>query len=304
MVRAIILATVVLLGVGARAEALRVVSPSPGATVTPGQLVTLRLALDPGESATEVGVFTDGKTIPATQDGTAWVAEIRVPTEAVGPDLLIGYAILTGGGVAFADVAVNVDAGALRSLFVSVPMRFTFAGETAGVEVRGLFTDGVLRDLSLPVLGTTYSSSAPTVLAVDPSGVVQARETGDATLTVSSRGRTATVKIQVRIAPNDTNRIPVITAGPDQTVGSEERVVLSATATDADGDAVEYLWEQISGRVVTLHNPRSANPEFASPRTTGTMVLEFLVSARDAKGATTLPVVVRVTVNPLVADHD
>jgi len=280
------------------AEALHVVSPAPGTVVKPGDLVDLVLALDPGEASTNVGVMSDGQAVQAMQDGPVWRGKVRIATETVGGDLLVGYAVLTGGGVAFADVQVTVDAGAVRSLFLDVPLKFTHAGETAGVEVRGLFVDNVLRDLSDPALGTTYSSSDSTVLAVDAGGVVQARSSGDAVLTVTSGGHEVTAKIQVRIPASDTNRIPTITPGADQLVPPQHVVVLHATATDPDGDAIEYLWEQTAGRVVTLHNPRSDHPEFASPRVTTPQVLEFLVAARDAKGATTLPVVVRVTVDP------
>ena len=76
--------------------------------------------------------------------------------------------------------------------------------------------------------------------------------------------------------------------------------MLSAIATDPDGDPIEYLWDQMAGRLVVLHDPKSAAPEFVAPRTSMPQVLEFLVSARDAKGATTLPVLVRVNITPAV----
>jgi hypothetical protein len=285
-------------------SSLRILSPAPGASVPAGELVTLRLALDAGESAAQVGVFSEGEAVAATAEGGEWVGQVRIPRDAVGPDLLVAYAVLNGGGVAMADVAVNVDAGPLRSLFISLPMRFTFAGETSGVEVQGVFEDGVMRDLAASELGTTYSSSDASVLAVDPAGIVQAVTTGNATLTVSSRGRTATATIEVRIPASDTNRIPTITPGVEQEVGSQQIVKLSATAIDPDGDTIEYLWEQVAGRVVLLHDPRSAQPEFASPRTSVPQVLDFMVAARDSKGATTLPVLVRVRVNPALPVGD
>jgi hypothetical protein len=280
------------------AEALRIVSPAPGATVRAGELITVQIALDPGESAAEVGVFNDGEALPATAAGATYTRQIRVPAESVGPDLLVAYAVLNGGGAALAEVQVNVDAGALRSLLVSVPPRFTAAGQTSGIEVRGVFADGVVRDLSSPEKGTTFSSSNAAVLAVHDAGIVQARANGSAELTVTSMGRTATAAVTVQIPVADTNRIPTIESGGDQTAVSEAVVTLSATATDPDGGQVEFLWDQVSGRVVVLHAARSASPQFVAPRTAVPQVLEFLVSARDARGATTLPILVRVNVNP------
>jgi hypothetical protein len=247
---------------------------------------------------TEVVVISDGEPVTATFDGTHYVGQARVPLEGVGPDLLIAYAVLQGGGVSFADVAVTIDPGALRALFLTVPPRMTFAGETAGAELRGLFEDGVVRDLSAVGTGTAYTTSDPQVLALHPLGIVQARGNGTATITATNRGKDTDIIVTVSIEATDTNRVPLITAGLEQTVKPQEIVTLSASATDADGDAVEYLWDQLSGRLVVLHNPTSANPEFVAPRTSTAQVLEFLVSARDARGATTLPVLVRIHVVP------
>ena len=298
MTRLLALAAAFTMLFAATAEALVIVSPAPGTTVKPGELVTLRVAPGAGEIATEVVVVSDGDPVTATFDGTHYVGQVRIPRDGVGPDLLVAFAVLQGGGVSFADVAVTIDPGALRTLFLTIPERMTFAGETAGAELRGLFEDGVVRDLSTVDTGTTYSTSDPQVLALHPLGIIQARANGTATITATNRGKDTDISVTVSIEATDTNRVPSITAGPEQTVKPEEIVTLSAAATDADGDAVEYLWDQLSGRVVTLHNPKSANPEFVAPRTSTAQVLEFLVSARDSRGATTLPVLVRVHVVP------
>ena len=290
-------AGVLVAGAFSPAAALHVVSPAPGSTVTPGQLVTLRIALD-GESVTDVGVLSDGAAVPATLSGNGFEAQVRIPREAVGGDVLVGYAVLAGGGTAFARVDVNVDPGPLQSLFVSVVNRLTFAGQVVPVEVKGLFADGVLRDLRAPDLGTTYTSSAPAVLAADPTGLVQARSNGTATVQVSSRGKSRSVRVQVVIPQGATNAIPTLDVGADQNVAAEQLVTLEAIASDADGDTLEYIWEQVGGRVVTLRNARAAQPVFVSPRSPTQQLLEFLVSVRDSKGATTLPRLVRVTVSP------
>ena len=298
MTRLLALAATFTMLFTATAEALVIVAPAPGTVVKPGDVVTLRVALGPNEIAKEVVVISDGEPVTATLDGTHYVGQVRIPREGVGPDLLIAFAVLEGGGTSFADVAVTIDPGALRVLFLTIPQRMTFAGETAGAELRGLFEDGIVRDLSPVDTGTTYSTSDPQVLALHPLGIIQARGNGTARITATNRGKDTDISVTVSIDPADTNRVPSITAGAEQTVEPEEIVKLSAVATDADGDAVEYLWDQLSGRVVTLYNPKSANPEFVAPRTSTAQVLEFLVSARDARGATTLPVLVRVHVVP------
>lgn len=296
--RAVLLACLVFALAPRPADALHFVSPASGTVVQPGDLVTVQLALDPGETATEVGLFDDGQAVAAALSGTVYSGQIRIPSAAVGPDLLVAYAVLAGGGAAIADLPIVVDPGPLRALFVSVPARFTAPGQTSGIEVRGVFEDGMVRDLSSPEVGTTFASDSPGVVATHDVGVAQARASGTAVVSATTFGRTATTTVVVQIPAANTNQIPVITPGADQTVVAEQVVELSAQASDADGDALEYVWDQIAGRVVVLHDPKSATPEFVAPRTSTPLVLEFLVSARDAKGAMTLPAVVRVTVNP------
>lgn len=281
------------------AEALHIVSPAAGATVHAGELITVTIALDAGETATEVGVLTDGQAVEATLANGTYTKQIRIPAEAVGPDLLVAYAKLSGGGALLAETQVVVDAGPLRSLIASNLPRFTAAGQVVGLSVRGVFEDGVSRDLSSPEVGTTVSSSNPAVLAVHAAGLLQARSNGTATVTVTSFGRSVAIPVTVAIPASDTNGIPTIAPGADQTVASEQVVTLAATASDPDGDAIRYVWDQSAGRVVVLHDPSSAQPQFVAPRTSATQTLEFLVSARDSKGATTLPVLVRVHVTPV-----
>lgn len=298
MIRGALCSFVLLLGSAAPLAALHITSPAPGTTVAPGAQVTVTAALDAGETATQVGVVSEGQLVPATLTGTTFSGQVRIPRTAVGSDVLVAYAALADGGVVLARVDVEVNPGPLRGLLLSVQTRFSYPGETAPVEVRGLFEDGVYRDLSAPDLGTTYTSSDPSVVAVHMTGVVQARATGTATLTVSSRGKTSSIELTVRIPEGQSNQIPTLTPGPDQTVGPEQLVQLSVAAADPDGDRLEYIWEQVGGRLVIMRGATTATPEFVSPKTTIQQVLEFLVSVKDSRGAMTLPALVRVTVNP------
>jgi hypothetical protein len=286
------------------AEALRIVQPAAGTKVKPGQLVRVFVSFDPGETATRVGVISDVAPVDGTISGDGFEADIRIPAEGIGETLLIAYAELQGGGVAMARLSVDVDPGPIRSLLIAVPTLLTRAGQTAPVEVVGVFDDGVLRRLSAPDLGTTYMSDNAAVIGVSVTGVVQARHSGTATLSISNREKTTTVSIQVQIPVGATNRIPTLTLSPSQTVGPEQIVRLSVIAADPDGDALEYFWQQVGGRVVILHNGASANPEFVSPRTSQQQVLEFLVAVRDSNGAMTLPQLVRVVVSPTIPVGD
>lgn len=279
------------------AWAVEITAPAPGTVVAAGALVTVQAVLSAGEIASQVGFVTSEGETPAVLSGNTFQAAVRIPQDAVGPELIAAYAIQPEVGAVFGRVEVTVDPGPLTTLVVSVPPELGFAGEVAPVEVRGIFADGVIRDLSAPETGTTYATSNASVLAVHPFALAQARSNGTATLTVANRGKTETAKVEVRIPAGATNHIPTVT-GVDQTVAPESAVTLSATAADADGDVLEYIWEQRGGRLVVLRNITSANPVFVSPRVSTPHVLELMVTVRDPQGATSFPSLVTITVQP------
>uniref|UniRef100_A0A486XLJ0 Calx-beta domain-containing protein n=1 Tax=Rheinheimera sp. BAL341 TaxID=1708203 RepID=A0A486XLJ0_9GAMM len=89
--------------------------------------------------------------------------------------------------------------------------------------------------------------------------------------------------IVVTIQDNDSNTAPVVNAGEDRQVNAGQTVTLTATATDAQGDAISYQWQQISGISVTLQNAGSASSSFVAPVSSASLV--FRVTATDSRGA-------------------
>ena len=278
-----------------------ILSPTEGTVVTPGSLITVKIGPSPGEEINEAAVATsEGMVVasPSTPSGT-FEAAVRVPRDAVGPEIMTAYATLIGRGASVAHVTLLAQPGDLERLFLSVPPILTFIGEVTQVEVSGRFLDAVTRELTLPETGTTYASSDQNVLGVLPSGVIQARKRGVAQIMVTNRGKTAIGTIRVAVPSPPDNKIPIPNAGPDQNVASETLVDLSgAGSMDPDSDAMQYRWEQESGPMVLLRDANTATPYFISPRVDVESVLEFSLTVTDSKGAMSFPDVVRVTVNP------
>jgi hypothetical protein len=165
--------------------------------------------------------------------------------------------------------------------------------------VTGIFLDGVSRDLSGGDRGTTYQSINSAVLAVHPSGLVQARGRGTAQVVVTSRGRSAVATIVVQAPSPPDNRIPLPNAGADQVVLPEALTRLDGSrSADPDGDPLTLLWTQTAGPGVLLRGPDTTAPYFVAPRVGQETVLEFSLVAADDKGATSFPSVVHVTVRP------
>ncbi len=76
-----------------------------------------------------------------------------------------------------------------------------------------------------------------------------------------------------------TNRAPVITVGPDQTVFEGATVTLVGSASDADGDPVTLAWTQRSGPAVTLGGPNLDT--FTAPSVKADTQLVFELMASD-----------------------
>ena len=62
-----------------------------------------------------------------------------------------------------------------------------------------------------------------------------------------------------------TNSVPSLSVGADQSVNEGEIVQIIAAADDPDGDSLSYLWVQLSGMSVTLGNINHSHMSFFAP---------------------------------------
>ena len=79
------------------------------------------------------------------------------------------------------------------------------------------------------------------------------------------------------------NTPPVVQAGGDLTVGEGDTVMLSGSATDADGDPMTYTWSQ-TGPVtprITFANASASSTTFTAPSVTGDTTFTFVLTAHD-----------------------
>tara|TARA_B100000700_G_scaffold29187_1_gene28068 strand:+ start:2443 stop:4149 length:1707 start_codon:yes stop_codon:yes gene_type:complete len=76
----------------------------------------------------------------------------------------------------------------------------------------------------------------------------------------------------------NTNLAPIADAGPDQSVGFAELVILDGSASvDTDGNIETYQWTQISGSVVELSSPDEQVTTFTSPENQNILLFELVV---------------------------
>ena len=88
------------------------------------------------------------------------------------------------------------------------------------------------------------------------------------------------------LAGCESNQLPIVQAGTDQTVDAGDKVTLHGSASDPDGTVETYRWEQVRGPSASLSNADQASTSFVAPKVKGYQVLIFQLTAVDDRGAT------------------
>jgi len=242
---------------------------------------------------------------------------LKVPREAIGPMRLLAVAEISRGRLGtrtvFDEIVVTVDPGAeLTAIEIGTdkPLRLGRAGQAATygqidslgktfeLPLTGTFADGVERHISAPAIGTSYTSSNEKVIKVLPEGLLQIVGNGKAVLTVTNRGKQASLDVSVEVN-TEPNEPPVANAGPNHTVKAGAKVKLSGLKSrDPEGDALFYTWSQIRGSKVALLDLNMAEASFLAPQVSEKRLYRFRLRVTDGKGADSLPAYVDVTVEP------
>ena len=100
------------------------------------------------------------------------------------------------------------------------------------------------------------------------------------------------------------NSIPFADAGADFLAGERRVVILMGSGSDPDGDAISFLWTQISGVAVAITDASTANASFVAPSTDVNIALQFRLTVTDNNGgASSDDILVQITNdNPPVAN--
>ena len=102
-----------------------------------------------------------------------------------------------------------------------------------------------------------------------------------------------------RQQPVITNTVPSVSAGADQRVLAETTVNLNGTASDSDGNIVQYNWVQTAGDAVVLGGANSVNASFVMPAnpTDNQSQFSFTLTVTDNDGANASDTVI-ITFHP------
>ena len=270
------------------------------------------------EDATATGsIVAPVALIGLSDHDPAFGGTLRIPKTGLGPMRLLAVAEISRGRLGtrsvFDEILVNVEpAAALATIEFETdkPLQLGRAGQSSAfghvdslgkvfeLPVVGEFTDGVTRRISSPASGTAYQSSNPTVIRVLPHGLLQIVGNGKTVLTVTNRGKQASLDVGVTVN-DEPNEPPVADAGANMTVKAGTKVKLSGLKSrDAEGEALYYAWSQVRGSKIALLDVDNAEASFLAPTVSEKRTYRFKLRVTDKKGADSVPAFVDVTVEP------
>jgi len=270
------------------------------------------------EDATATGsIVAPVALIGLSDHHPAFGGTLRIPKDGIGPMRLLAVAEISRGRLGtrsiFDEILVSVEPAASLTAIdfeTDKPLHLGRAGQSSAfghvdsmgkifeLPVVAEFTDGVTRRISTPASGTSYQSSNPKVIQVLSSGLLQIVGNGKTTVTVTNRGKQASLDVTVDVN-EEPNEPPVADAGPNRSVKAGTKVKLSGLKSrDAEGEALYYAWSQVRGSKIALLDVDNAEPSFLAPTVSEKRTYRFKLRVTDKKGADSVPAFIDVTVEP------
>jgi len=270
------------------------------------------------EDATATGsIVAPVALIGLSDHHPAFGGPLLVPNNSIGPMRLLAVAEISRGRLetrsVFDEILVNVEptSGLTTIEFeTDKPLQLGRAGQSSAfghvdsmgkifeLPVVGEFADGITRRISSPTSGTSYKSSNDKVIKVLKDGLLQIVGNGKTMLTVTNRGKQASLDVTVEVN-EEPNEPPVADAGPNQSVKAGSKVKLSGLKSrDAEGEALYYAWSQVRGSKIALLDVDNAEASFLAPTVSEKRTYRFKLRVTDKKGADSVPAYVDVTVEP------
>jgi len=269
------------------------------------------------DSVTGMAIVAIPALVSTADKNPPFGGELIVPRTAIGPTRLLAVADVSRGRLeaksVFDEIIVQVEPDAeLTSIDFETeePLVLGRRGQEASygqvdslgkvfdLPVIGHFSDGVIRPLISPATGTSYVSSNEKVLKVIPGGLLQVTGNGRTKVTVTNRGKQASLDVAVEVN-DEPNEPPIADAGSNRTVKSGTKVELRGLKSrDPEGEALFYAWTQVRGAKVALLDLNMPTASFLAPHVSEPRLYRFKLRVTDKKGADSLPAFVDVTVVP------
>lgn len=245
---------------GSQVNGLVMVSPPASTSYSSGDQITIVIAPTNG--------FQPVRTLVVSQFDAAvlgpgeFIAILDVPANAVGPLTVFAAAYDANFDFAQTDQTVLqvVPPATLIGLSIDPEIiELTRFGPTTSLDVTGHYSDGIDRDLTLGVNGTTYQSSDGGVATVSVDGLVTSVGFGTCTIAAMKKSFTAVAQVEVTGLPC----LPDINEDNATNIDDLVEVITHwgpcyACRSDIDGNGVVDIDDLV--RVITGWGPCPESP--------------------------------------------
>lgn len=193
------------------ALALQIVSPTEGEVFYAGSEINLIVKPDIGEEWEYVNYSMS--ILSYNTSSNEYRTKLRIPADFVGYEKLSVIGLDKFGketevirnilvklppNVVLRSILINKDFMLLYKLPAGSPPENMQRIESRRLTVKGIYSDGVKRDITVSASGTTYSSSNDRIVRVSPDGEVTAQALGEAKITVKNGNYSAQVDVVVK----------------------------------------------------------------------------------------------------------
>jgi trimeric autotransporter adhesin len=275
---------------------------SGSATLTVTAPILVSIAIAPGNSSiaagyTEqfaaAGTFTDGGTQDLTSTAT-WSSSVpavaTIPAGGLATAITVGTTSIGASvnGIA-GTTTLTVAPPVLLSIAVTPANPLVPAGDTQQFSVVGTFSDGSMQNLTSIA---TWSSSVPSIAAINSSGLATATTQGTSIISASANGFTGSTALTV--APPALVSIAVTPGNATFSVGNTRQ--FKAVGTFSDGSTQNLTstatWTSSSTSVATISNT-SGSQGLATAAAVGTTTM--VSSSGSFSGSATVTVTPALT---------
>jgi hypothetical protein len=177
---------------------LVITKPKPNTTVTAGQSLTV--------SIEGINGFVPVRALI----GTSFLADriqhapfsltFQVPLNLTGEFVISATAFDAANNIAVSPkITVQVAIPATLTGLVKVEKLYLFSyAPQEQLQVSGIYSDGVQRNIRSSALGTTYTSQNPSIATVDSEGMVSGHTAGKTIITVTNKQFSSNVEVEVK----------------------------------------------------------------------------------------------------------
>lgn len=169
---------------------VQIVSPKEGQIFAPGDKVSIAVEVAPSLHATDgkIGIFGLGSVHGTGFSSTRITAAFEIPEFYAG-QLTLQPEVWAGGTVLGPKTSVKVRPRTPAKRLEALNRYFSLdLGGRKKLYFKGLYANGIKRDLTSSAAGTTYKSSNPLIVSVDSEGSCTAIAKGLAVITVENKG--------------------------------------------------------------------------------------------------------------------